>query len=326
MPGFRGAFFHGSINALPDDGSLPATSDVDVMVVLDSPEVAEKLGKFRYQGVLLEVSYLSSDAILSAEQILGDYHLAGSFRVPGVIADPAGKLGRLHAAVSHDYAKRAWVYERCEHARSKVLNLLRSLNVSAPFHDQVTAWLFGAGVTTHILLAAGMRNPTVRRRYLATRELLSDYDLLNFYEPLLELLGCATMRRARAEEHLAALAAVFDATRTFLKTPYRFAADLSDVGRPVVIDGSREMIERGDHREAIFWMLATYSRCQDVLTRDAPVEIQARFRPGYQNLLADLGIASFADLQRRAEQVEQSLPQIWKAAETVIAANPEIEV
>ena len=44
-PGFRGAFFHGSINWLADEDSLPATSDVDVMVVTAAPTPPDKLGK-----------------------------------------------------------------------------------------------------------------------------------------------------------------------------------------------------------------------------------------------------------------------------------------
>ena len=61
LPGFCGAFFHGSIAWLPDDAILPATSDVDVMVVLADADPPEKPGKFRYRDVLLEVSYLSRD-------------------------------------------------------------------------------------------------------------------------------------------------------------------------------------------------------------------------------------------------------------------------
>src|SRR4051812_36125868 len=37
-PGFAGAFYHGSTNWLPDDAMLPAASDLDVMVVLDTPD------------------------------------------------------------------------------------------------------------------------------------------------------------------------------------------------------------------------------------------------------------------------------------------------
>jgi hypothetical protein len=133
------------------------------------------------------------------------------------------------------------------------------------------------------------------------------------------------MERARAEEHLVALAAAFDAAKAVISTPFFFAADISDQARPVAIDGSRELIARGDHREAIFWMAATYSRCAKVLHQDAPPEMREAYTPGYRRLLADLGIVSFADLQRRGEGVKEALPQVWGVAETIMAANPAID-
>ncbi len=327
IPDFYGAFYHGSINWLADDSVVPPTSDVDVMVVLDRPDLPLKPGKFLYRDVLLEISYLPRNRLLSPEQILSDYHLAGSFRNPGLILDPSGELARLQAAVSRDYAKRVWVRRRCEHAGDLIRNRLDALNesVSAPFHDQVSIWLFATGVTTHLLLVAGLKNPTVRRRYLAARELLEDYGRLDFYEELLELLGGVWMGRAQVEAHLPALAAAFDAAGTVIQTPYPFAADLSALARPVAIDGSRELIEGGTPREALFWMVATYSRCLWVLSHDAPAERQTQFSQGYRLLLRDLGITSFADLQQRGEQVRAFLPRLWEVAEAILAANPEIE-
>jgi hypothetical protein len=325
VPGFYGALYAGSTNWLPDEAVFPSTSDVDVWVVLADPAPPGKLGKFIYRDVVLEVSYLTSDQVRSSEQILGDYHMAGGFRTPSIIADPSGRLTELQAAVSRDFAKRQWVYKRCEHAKNRVLRNLRSLNESEAFHDQVTAWLFATGVTTHVLLVAGLRNPTVRQRYVAVRELLADHGRLDFYEILLKMLGCAQMSRESVAHHLAALTDVFDAAKAVIKTPFPFASDISDIARPIAIDGGRDLLERGYHREAIFWMVATYSRCQKVLYHDAPAEMQDRFTPGYRQLLGDLGITSFADLQQRKEQIELSLPRVWEVAEAIMAGNPGIE-
>lgn len=325
MPGFAGAFTAGSIHWLPDNARLPATSDVDLWVVFADSTPREKLGKFAYQGVVLEVSYLALAQLQSPAQILGDYHLAGTFRTPNILADPSGRLTQLQLAVAQEYAKRVWVYRRCEQARDKVLHNLQSVQPAAPWHDQVTAWLFAAGVTTHVLLVAGLRNPTVRRRYVAVQELLKDYGHTAFYEPLLALLGCERMERTQVEAHLAALTAVFDVTKTVIKTPFPFAADISEIGRPIALGGSQELIETGYHREAIFWITATYSRCQNVLYHDAPKEVQAQFTPGYQQLLAELGITGFADLQQRGEAIKAFLPALWSVAEAILAANPAIE-
>ncbi len=295
------------------------------MVVLADPAPPPKLGKLRYRNVLLDVTYVSADLLRSSDQVLGDYHRAGSFRTASIISDPTGHLTRLHEAVSKDYAKRRWVQRRCKQARDKVVQRLLRLRESEPFPAQVIAWLFPTGVTTHVLLVAGLENPTVRRRYVAVQELLADYGHVNVYKPLLELLGGARMSRARAEHHLAALTDVFDVARTVVKTPFSFARDISEPARPIAIDGSRELIECGKHREALFWLVATYSRCQTVLYHDAPVETREQGTRGYTELLADLGISSFADLQQRAARVHALLPRVWEVAEAIMAANPEIE-
>jgi hypothetical protein len=325
MPGFLGAYSHGSINWLPDDALLAETSDLDLIIVLEDSGARSKLGKVRYQGILLDVSSLTGDQLQSPDQVLGRYQIVGSFRTASIFADPTGRLTELQSAVARDYAKRRWVERRCEDARNNVLRYLQSLQEATLFHDQVTSWLFATGVTTHIVLVAGLRNPTVRKRYLAARELLADYGRLDAYEPFLELLGCATCSRERMAHHLAALAGAFDAAKAVISTPFFFASDISDVARPIAIDGSRDLIERGDHREAVFWIVATYARCQKVLSHDAPAEMREQFAPGFRHLLGDLGIASFADLCRRGEQVRQLLPWAWELAEAIIAANPEIE-
>ncbi len=88
-------------------------------------------------------------------------------------------------AVSRDYAKRQWVLRRCQHARHEVLDGLAATDESASLPDQMIEWLFATGRTTHVLLVAGLKNPTVRRRYMAVRDLLAEYGQLAFYETLL---------------------------------------------------------------------------------------------------------------------------------------------
>ncbi len=321
--GFAGAFFHGSVNSLPDHAALSPASDVDVMVVFDGNDLPHGLGKFVYRDVVLEVSFLRSTELPSPEVVLGQYHLAGSFAAPSIIADPSGRLTALQMAVARDFATRRWVRQRCEHASAKVLHGY-SLVESDPFHDQVFAWLFPTGILTHVLLVAGLKNPTVRRRYVAVRELLAEYGHLGHYDTLLDLLGCARMSRECVERHLDALAEAFDAAKTVVRTPFPFARDISDIGRPIAIDGSRELIARGDHREAIFWMVATWSRCQQIFHHDGPAGMEDQYDGGYRRLLDDLGIASFADLQRREARVKQNLPKVREVAETIISINPDI--
>jgi hypothetical protein len=61
-----------------------------------------------------------------------------------------------------------------------------------------------------------------------------------------------------------------------------------------------------------------------VFHHDAP-HLYGKFDAGYRELLADLGVASFADLQRCREEVIQFLPQLWEVAEEIVATNPDID-
>jgi hypothetical protein len=335
LPGFHGASFGGSINWFLEDGEFPATSDVDIAIVLDGGEPPDRRGKLSYQGLILDVNYVTRNQLPSAEAILGNHQQAGRYRRPAIILDPSGELTRLQTEVAAGFAKWHWVRERCESARDHSLRYLRAIAHPLPawpapddfepqFHDHTIVWLFGTGVTTHVLLTAGLRNPTVRRRYAEVRELLTEYGHEDLYGTLLGLLGCEVMNGERVELHLATMTEAFDAAKDVIKTPFFWAADITATARPISVDGSRELVERGLHREAVFWIAVTYARCQTVFFIDAPEQYD-RYDAGFRELLADLGITSCPDLERRAAESEVALAEVMDIAEAIMAANPEIE-
>ena len=322
-PWFRGAYFGGSTVGLPPDAELPPTSDLDVFVVTAGADPPSAVGKIVYRGTLLEVSHLPEHLLGSAEEVLTHYHLAASLRADSLIADPTGRLRLLQADVSRHFAEEVWVRRRCEHARQRSAGRLAAMDASAPWHEQVTSWLFGTGVTTHVLLVAALRNPTVRLRYRRAAEVLLTYGHADLYPELLRLLGCADISPERVEQHIAALARTFDAAAAACRTPYRFRSDISPEARPIAIEGSRDLVQSGWHREAVFWIAATFARCQAILTVDAPDE-QRALAPAFDAVLADLGILSTGDLRARAEVATRFLPRLWETAEAILSANPEI--
>jgi hypothetical protein len=323
-PRFRGAYFIGSTVGLPEDGELPPGSDMDVAVVTSEVAPPPKPGKLLHRGALLEITLVPWQELSSIDDVLGSYHLAAAFRVNTVIADPTGELRILQQRVAQRFTEVAWVRRRCLDARERIEARLSGIDPSAPWPDQVTAWLFGTGVTTHVLLVAALRNPTVRLRYLAAREVLDEYAQPELYQDLLRLLGCAELSRDRVDHHLAGLARAFDAAAALAKTQFFFSSDISPAARSIAIDGSRSLLRSGNHREAVFWMVATSARCQKILAADAPRTTQDKCAPAFEELLADLGISSSADLSSRAAAVRQFLPQLWDSAERIIAANPGV--
>lgn len=320
---FRGAYFSGSTVGLPDDAELPPSSDIDIVVITATDDPPAKPGKLRYRDTLLEVSHLPWSQFVSADDVLASYHVAGSFRTDAIIDDPTGHLRTLQVHVAGRFAARPWVRRRCQDARRRIEKRLAAIDASAPFHEQVLSWLFPTGVTTHVLLVAALRNPTVRLRYLAAREVLTDYGHLGRYPELLDLLGCRNLSARRVQHHLRELTTTFDATAEVARTPFLFSSDITPPARPIAINGGQDLIDRGDHHEAVFWIIATFARCHTILAADAP-ELHRALAPAFHAAVDDLGISSTEDILHRAGEVTRFLPRLWQTAEDIMASNPEI--
>jgi hypothetical protein len=131
------------------------------------------------------------------------------------------------------------------------------------------------------------------------------------------------MNRTTVERHLASLEGAFDEAAGVVRTPYAFASDISAAARPISIDGSRDLIDQGYHREAVFWLVATYGRCLHILHQDGTPEQYARHQLGLEGLLADLGIHEPDELERRSGRVLARAPGIWDTAEAILAINAD---
>ncbi len=321
--GFLGAYFAGSAAGMDAKAELPEFSDIDIMLVISSDEAPTKLGKFLYNGVMLEVTYIPWNQMASAEKVLVSHHLANSLCMDTIITDPTGCIHKLQLEVSQHFPEIVWVRRRCRNVLNGIEESLKRYNTSVPYHEQVTSWLFPTGITTHVLLLAALCNPTVRKRYLAVRKVLLEYGHMEVYQKLLALLGCTGLTPQRVEEHLKALAKTFDAAAAVAKTPFPFSTDITAAARPIVIDGSHELIRSGYHQEAIFWIAATFARCHKIFEADAPLK-QQEYIPAFFNLMSDLGLVTAADFKGRAEEVIRFLPDLWEVTEDILSRNPEI--
>lgn len=259
-PGFRGAFLAGSATVLPGDAPLPATSDVDAVVVV-AGEPPVKAGKQLVDGLLVEVSFVSEAALTCAAI---SWVWAPSFRGGQILADPTGRLAELEAQIAPGYATPSAVAGRVEDVRATIRARLGRLDVEQPWPDLVTAWLFPTSLTAVLAHVAAGGTPTVRLRYLRARDVLPPAH----HAVLLRLLGCADVTAAGVGEHLDAVADRFAAAGAAAAADFPHAADLAPAMRPVAIDGSRALVRAGDHREAVFWVVAVAARCQQVLGGD----------------------------------------------------------
>ena len=280
-PGFRGAFLTGSATDLPGAATLPRSSDVDVTVLV-AAAAERRSGKQLVDGVLADVSYLEERVLADPAWVAASFVYAPSFRGGQVLADPTGHLGRLEAAIAPGFATPAAVRARTADVHRRIRARLTALDPEAAWPDLVIQWLFPTSLTAVAKLVAALRMPTVRLRYLRARAVTPPAE----YERLLALVGCGDLAPGLVARHLDEVAARFDEAAVVLARssvpppsapttvhaaaggaaaagrPLPFAADVTPAGRPVAIDGSRDLVAGGNHREAVFWIVATAARCQ----------------------------------------------------------------
>jgi hypothetical protein len=320
---FGGAFFGAATAPLSDDARLPPRTVMDVLVVVDR-EGLTNLGTFDYHGVLLDVVYVAWKQLATPELVLSSYHLAGSLRTDTIIADPTGRLAPLQRKVARGFSRMEWVRRRCLHARRRVEDRMRAIDPAATLPEQVVAWLLGHAIATHMLLVADLRHPTAAVQYVAAREVLTEYDHAERYTDLLTLLGCLHLTRRRVQFHHQSLESAFDAAIKAARSPYFIGTDISPATRPLAVDATAELIDKGFHREAMFAIVATLARCQVALTADASRSTRAEYAPAFAAALADMGISSADDIQHRADDLLRFLPRLWRTTEKILSANTAI--
>jgi hypothetical protein len=313
QPWFRGAFLTGSAPDRPADAAHPPWSDVDVTVVVAGKSAPRKPGKVRHRGVLLDVNHLPEERFADPGRVAATHYLAPSFAGPAdaVLLDPTGLLARLRAAVAPTFAEPAAVRRRVADVLTTMRSRLAAVDPTAPWHEQVMAWMFPSSLVTVAVLVAAGRRPTVRLRYRAARDVLCAAGRPDLYLRFLELLGCADVDVAVVLRHLDRLADVFDAAAAVGRTPFSFSSDITVEARPIALDGTRALLDAGDHREAVFWVVATFARCQQILTTDAP---PGRGRAGelaFREAAGELlGVHSPDDLRARSAGTLDIVPAL----------------
>ncbi len=307
------AFFHGSTTELPDDAALWPWSDVDVVVVGEAPADGAP-GKRACGGALLDIAYVPREAFGSAEAVLGRYQLATSFRNDGIIADPGGWLAPLQAEVARRFAEPRWVRARCDDASANVRRHAARCAETRTREEAAISALFACGVLAHVVLVAAQRNPTVRTRYAAAREVMHGHGLAPEYEALLRVAGYAALPGDTVRAAFDAMTGAFDAAVS--AGAVDMGAGISPDARPVAVDGSRDLIERGLHREAMYWIAVTWARCR-LAARAGPGPAAAgETAPARsashadRDVLADIGIASTEDARTRARAALDHLPAV----------------
>lgn len=310
------AFFSGSTIDMEAWDNLPETSDVDILLVTGDVNRYKKPGKFLYDSLLIEASFLAADSLQDPEAVMRTYEIANSFKRNTILFDKTGDITRLSKFISDHFREKNWIKARYGSAITKVKNGIAGMQACSSFEDKANACVFPAGICTHVILVAALKNATVRLRYLRAKEVLEALGFKQYYPFLLELLGCEAFAKKQVQAYLDGLALTFDRTVPVSKTKFPFSNDITAEARNVAINGSQALINAGYHREAVFWIAATYIRCHKILSADAP-ELQRELSPFYMDFMNALGLQDERAMEMRCREIENYLPKLEKLAEEI---------
>jgi hypothetical protein len=159
------------------------------------------------------------------------------------------------------------------------------------------------------------------------REHLAAQDRLDLHEEILTLLGVASISPRQAMRVLEEGAEAFDLALELRQKPHPFVPGehkLFPHLRPYVIDGSRDMIEAGYHREAMPWIAAISLATTDLILYAGSEEVRAKFAARRAALLRALGFDDETKVATRREQVRSLAERVFALAEEIIATHPAV--
>ena len=338
IPELVGALVAGSTRERDPGAPHPEGSDVDVWVVVDAPVpdlmhdpghrfAARKLG---HAGVILERSFKPWDALADPERVLGDPHHAPNLAAPLILADPAGRLARLAAAVAPAFPRRSHARRR---VAAKLANAERFCGFAAsgaapPGFDAFVVGtalrVVAAGEAAGAVAVAALQQPSPRRAFVHAGELLARHGRSDLREELLRALGSAALGPDAVAAALDELARAWDAAVEVRRTVFGMDYELSRDARSFALGGVRELVEAGHHREAMFRLAFLRSLAQNVLEHDASPDDRARFRARYVQLLSALGLDTEERRAARIAAIRALLPALRAGCEEVLAGTPGV--
>lgn len=338
-PDFAGAYLFGSTMSKGDEEEFSQTSDLDVGVVLERESFGE-LGTPQYllhRGVLLNVAHHRRSGYRNLAALLASSHgiiALEHFVRPVILFDPMGDLARLREEVSLSFRNESVVRLRCTRIRELVLRRLDTKVSSRDHSPQAYAcslypqigWFFYMTMpfAAQIPSMANLGGMTTRKGFVASGKLLNQLGRPDLQRAILEAMGVHDLTEAEARAALDHLQSAFDYAVTVIRTPFFGDGDTKPICRPMVIDGAREVLDAGFHREIAPYIVCMAVLMQNTIDLDGDPGQAAAFRARLETILERLGVSSSYDVEAKADRTRELLPAIMALSEEIIAGHPDI--
>lgn len=319
-PGFYGAYLAGSVCRLGEKAPFPGHRDVDVFVLLrDSGGILTPKVKRSYKGILVDGEFHSLSAYRSPDAVLSSPEIAPNLAAGRILSDPTGLLSKLQSIVEGEYTNRRWVEARCAWERQMVMDHLAQIKPGGTSIHMLGQMVWVVLGLAGLIAVAHLEPPTVRRCLILAKELLQAQGRPELHEAILEAWGSAHLTRSDVESCLQACVSAFDLAVRVMRTPtYGVHPD----ARSYLVEGAREMIDRGHYREATFWIAMMHNLSNRVVQRDAGREEGDRSRAGLYRVLGELGLGTAGERRARLQLVHWVTEEVFGAAEGAVGRLP----
>jgi len=324
LPDFAGAYLWAGITAMQADEPFPLYRDVDVVVVLPKDAQDDTVEVF-YRGLMLEVISIDLEAHQDAEAILANPSHGPNMATTQILADPTGILVPLHRKVATEYGRRRWIAARCEKEKASADKHLAAMQAASTPQERLDSVWASVSALSGLLAVAQLRRPTTRRTLTLLRELLEAQGRSDLNEDALTLFGSAHMSREDVQAILDRSVIAFDRSVEVYQTPTPYGFTIRPHLRPYLVEATQEMIDEGNHREAMFWIAALAGESYLVLQNDAPGGEKPEFAAQLQAMHAALGYSdtSAKAWAGRADAAERLAHDIYLIADALVALYPD---
>jgi hypothetical protein len=324
MRGCRAAHLMGGITALPPDAPFATYRDIDMAIITnEEPKDDQDILEVSYRNLIIEAGFYRPDQYHSAQELLADPALAPHLAVDSILYDPEGLLAAVQPIVAQEYRQRRWVLARCDWEKRDALQMLDQLEHVETLNDYMfTLYMLVGSSLCGLLAVANLQVPTHRRCLANARELLRQVGRTELHDALLDLLGHAKMSRQEVEAWWESVGAMFDRAVAVKRSPSPLGFKLHAHIRPYLIEGVGELIEGGQHREAMWVLALVYFACNAAIQNDGTADEKPYYQAQYHKILGSLATDTLAGRQTRALRARRLADQIFVVADELVACNP----
>jgi hypothetical protein len=156
--------------------------------------------------------------------------------------------------------------------------------------------------------------------------ILAVHDRLELYDAYLSLFGLDRATSELTRQLLQEGCEAFDLAVQIRQTPHPFQHKLHAHLRPYFVNKCRRLLDAGQPREALSWIIPFYLSSCDVIMADGTATQQAFYAKRADQFLQLLGIESGAVQQTRWAQSRSLGEAIFSLADEIICTHPDIVV